>query len=175
MPLCMLGKAAQVFCPYLDDDLYDFLASLPADLFLSHTFHTETIRHAYPYSAGIPFDNEVNPSPSVGISGNGYYRLFGRECLSYALTHGRSRYLRYSYVLPRLLKCALDERYGQTLFSYRCLGSQALYLLHLEHLAENPDVANLLAAREAAQPLQGRHQAFGMGLADEKPSVNNIA
>ncbi len=134
----MLGKAAQVFCPYLDDDLYDFLASLPADLFLSHTFHTETIRQAYPHSARIPFDNEVNPSKDIPQSG--YYRLFGRECLSYALTHGRSRYLRYSYILPRLLKCALDETYGETLFSYRCLGSHALYLLHLERFAENPDV-----------------------------------
>ncbi len=137
LPFRMLGRVAQVFCPYLDDDLYDFLASLPADLFLSHTFHTDTIRQAYPRYAQVPFDNEVSPSEEIT---DGYYRLFGRECLSYALAYGRSRYLRYSYILPRLLKCALDERYGETLFSYRCLGSHALYLLHLERFAENPDV-----------------------------------
>jgi hypothetical protein len=55
------------------------------------------------------------------------------------------------------------------------LGSKALYLLHLERFAENPDVATLLAAREAAQPLRGRYEAFGMVLADKKASVNHIA
>jgi hypothetical protein len=129
---CMLGQVANVLCPYLDYDLYDFLASLPASMFLDHKFHTDTIRQAYPRYADIPFEEEVK-APTVLTQG--YFRRFGRELARYALAQRSSRLVRYSYLLPRLLRCILDENYGRTMFSYRWLGPYAVYLLQLERVA----------------------------------------
>src|SRR5262245_13684502 len=111
-PFRILGEVAQIFCPYLDYDLYDFLASLPASLLLHHTFHRDTIRKAYPDFASITFDNEVRawkevPKPS-------YYSKFGWELTSYAIAQWQSGYVRYLYLLPRLLKCIMDPQYGET-------------------------------------------------------------
>lgn len=44
--------------PYIDDDVYDHLASLPASYFLDKTFHTETIHRMFPQHADIPFDRK---------------------------------------------------------------------------------------------------------------------
>lgn len=44
--------------PYIDDDVYDHLASLPAAHFLGKTFHTETIHRMFPQHADIPFDSK---------------------------------------------------------------------------------------------------------------------
>jgi asparagine synthase (glutamine-hydrolysing) len=127
-PLCISGEVAQVLCPYLDHDLYDFLASLPAELFLDRSFHTDTIRQAYPRYAHVPFDNEVR-TPQVESAG--HYRQFGRELTRYALTHQPSRYVRYSYLLPKSLKCSVNAAYGDTLFSDSYFGPHAVYLLQL--------------------------------------------
>ena len=127
-PLCLFGEVTQVFCPYLDHDLYDFLASLPAGMFLDHAFHTETIRRAYPRYAHVPFDNEVRTQE---VEARGHYRRFCWELARYALTVGQPRYVRYSYLLPRLLKCAVNAEYGHTLFSCSYFGPHALYLLQL--------------------------------------------
>ena len=128
-PFSILGEEVKVLCPYLDHDVYDHLMSLPGHMFLGRSFHTDTIRHTYPAYAHIPFDNEVKaPTPKA----DGYYRRFGREMTWYSLTHGSSRLVRFSYLLPRLLKAALSAEYGETLFSYRHFGPHALYLLQLE-------------------------------------------
>ena len=42
-PYGMLSGTYTVFAPYLDHDLFDFLASLPTSLIIDHTFHTEAI------------------------------------------------------------------------------------------------------------------------------------
>jgi asparagine synthetase B (glutamine-hydrolysing) len=42
--------------PYIDEDVYDHLAALPAAYFLDKTFHTETIHRLFPQYADIPFD-----------------------------------------------------------------------------------------------------------------------
>jgi hypothetical protein len=50
-----------VFCPYLDHEVFDFLISLPASVFMPPSFHAEAIQRAFPDHASIPFE-----SPSVG-------------------------------------------------------------------------------------------------------------
>lgn len=54
-PTCLFGRAATVYCPYLDPDVYDFLAGLPASLLLDHSFHTRAIARAYPDYADVPY------------------------------------------------------------------------------------------------------------------------
>ena len=44
--------------PYLDPDVYDHLAALPASFFASKTFHTETIHRFFPQHSDIPFDGK---------------------------------------------------------------------------------------------------------------------
>jgi len=53
----ILNGGTEVLSPYLDHDLFDFLASLPASLMLDRQFHSETIRRAYPEYADIPFED----------------------------------------------------------------------------------------------------------------------
>jgi hypothetical protein len=48
----ILGR---VRMPYLDEDVYDHLAALPASHFLDKTFHTETIHRMFPQHSDIPF------------------------------------------------------------------------------------------------------------------------
>jgi asparagine synthase (glutamine-hydrolysing) len=130
----MLGEVANVLCPYLDHDLYNFLSSLPASMFLDHKFHSETIRRAFPDCADIPFADAVK---APRILTRGYFRQFSRELASYMLGHRPSRVVRSSYLLPRLLRCMLDENYGKSMFSHGWLGPHTVYLLQLERLVDD--------------------------------------
>lgn len=59
-------RQQRTIVPYLDRDLWTFLASLPAQLFLEHSFHEDAVKKAYPAFASIPFSNEkVKTTPSV--------------------------------------------------------------------------------------------------------------
>jgi asparagine synthase (glutamine-hydrolysing) len=56
----------RTLAPYLDKDLWTFLASLPAHLFIEHRFHEDVIRKAYPAFASIPFSKEkIKTSASI--------------------------------------------------------------------------------------------------------------
>ena len=52
-PWSVLTNACQVFAPFLDVELYEFLTALPASYFLDHQFHTETIEEFYPEFGAI--------------------------------------------------------------------------------------------------------------------------
>jgi asparagine synthetase B (glutamine-hydrolysing) len=58
-PYAMGPSSATVYAPYLDHDLYDCLAALPAAALLDRSFHTETIRRAFPEHAGIAFERDT--------------------------------------------------------------------------------------------------------------------
>jgi hypothetical protein len=51
-----------MFAPYLDADLFRFLASLPASMNVDHQFHTDTIARAYPEFNDVPY-GQKNPTP----------------------------------------------------------------------------------------------------------------
>ena len=44
--------------PFLDRDLVQYLLSLPAALLMEKDFHNETLRHAYPEWAAMPFEEK---------------------------------------------------------------------------------------------------------------------
>lgn len=55
-PFALLAEGGRhVHAPFLDDDLFAFLASLPARLTLKTGLHTEAIRRAFPAFADIPY------------------------------------------------------------------------------------------------------------------------
>ena len=54
-PFAVFSGVKTCFCPYLDHRLFDFLASLPPEVLLDRTFHSDTIRAAHPRLAAIPY------------------------------------------------------------------------------------------------------------------------
>jgi asparagine synthase (glutamine-hydrolysing) len=121
----LLGEAAVSLTPYLDRELYDFLASLPAHFFLTHQFHTQTILRAYPRYAHILYESrECLAAPDIK-----YFRRFAVETLRYVL-QGRGGYLLHrSSVALRVLRCLVDRNYSQAITHF---GPLAVYLHQLE-------------------------------------------
>lgn len=60
-PFSLLAGVAAVRAPFLDDDLYDFLASLPAELLVSRNFHSDTIGRSYPRFAHLRYEDSAAP------------------------------------------------------------------------------------------------------------------
>jgi asparagine synthetase B (glutamine-hydrolysing) len=109
IPFAMLSPVVAVQCPYLDADFYDFMASLPAEMLLDHTFHADCIARVFPRAARIPYAPWQNASAAAAA---GRYRRLARE-LSWHCAGGlRPRALRISFTAPRLLRCLADRRYA---------------------------------------------------------------
>jgi asparagine synthase (glutamine-hydrolysing) len=130
-PTCLLGSAAKVWCPYLDADLFDFLITLPSTVLLDeeyHRFHTDVIHRAYPKYVKVPFaykkaQRRRAPPPR---------RLLG-QLARLVLAGPRPVLLRRSYMLPRLVKGAMDPAYTPALPD---LARLCLYLLQVGHYSQ---------------------------------------
>lgn len=55
----------KVYVPFLDHELFDFLASLPAEYFLDHTFHDQTIARSYPQWSHFRYSAKAQPALSL--------------------------------------------------------------------------------------------------------------
>jgi hypothetical protein len=53
-----LMRGITVYAPYLDRDLFDFLAALPAELLMDRALHTDAIARAWPQHAEIPYERK---------------------------------------------------------------------------------------------------------------------
>ncbi|MBO0726367.1 MAG: hypothetical protein J2P52_12255 [Blastocatellia bacterium] len=126
-PYALLGSTHDVYSPYLDNDLFDFLASLPARMFLGRAFHTETIHRAFPNFSHIPW----------AIPGQGnrprhrYYMNFARGALRYLLRNKANSWVRRSYLVPRLTRCLLDPGYSPQV---DWIGAVTVFLAQLERV-----------------------------------------
>ncbi len=128
-PYGMLQEASEVFSPYLDHEVFDLLASLPARMLLDHSFHTEAIQRAYPAYASQPYSQRKN----AGAAYRKHYRSFASAVARYLFETGPHRLLRSSYFYPRLLRCQIDPGY---LPSAVWVGSLALLLAQLETIVQ---------------------------------------
>ncbi len=123
-PFSIFGSF-RVFAPFLDHDVVDFLAGLPAELFLDHTFHDEAIARAYPEWAHIPF--ALKQEPRFRITDLALaWRLWAW------LRRRRQTALNLPYLLPRLLRAGVDPRYNRQ--SIRLLTTMIVYWRQLEDL-----------------------------------------
>jgi asparagine synthase (glutamine-hydrolysing) len=93
-PYGLLGFLPQVFAPFLDADVYDFLASLPIQLVVDRRFQEDALRVGYPKFADIPFE-----SPDERREDSRFARRLAGELLRYA--RRPSRMFRRRYVVPR--------------------------------------------------------------------------
>ena len=119
-----------VFAPYLDHELFDFLASLPTQLIMDHNFHTETIHLAYPAWNQIRFEDKQVPEPDFHKQYAEFARRIGEEVGFWP----RSDWLRTPMLSLRLLRSRLSETFaGSSDWYFR----PALWLLQLESLVRS--------------------------------------
>ena len=126
-PFALLQGCRLVHAPYLDREVFDFLSSLPVSLSLDHTFHSDAIARGYPHLADIPYA----PKGSFTHADRWTVRRFGLDAAAYVAFGGPSSLVRRSYVLPRLVRAALDGDYGKLDWFGPIL---PIYLLQLERL-----------------------------------------
>ncbi len=129
VPYSILREIPVVYSPFLDHDLYDFLASLPGEMAIGTDFHGAAIRLAYPKFADLPFERtKVSRGPHHSL-----FRRFALETLRFMLGK-RSNHIKQHYVLPRLMRCLIDEKYS---FSVNWIAPMTVYLLQLEGLTNS--------------------------------------
>lgn len=113
-----------VYSPYIDHEVFDFMTSQPASMYLDYQLHTDAITRAYPQFAHLPYEkadfSRLVPS---------HFRQFAFEVSRYHLTR-RSRSLRDGFMWSRLLASLAFGRAGIV-----WLSSLTIYFAQLDHLA----------------------------------------
>lgn len=89
-----------VHAPYLDRDLFDLLAALPASLLMDRQLHTDAIVRAYPSVAGIPYE-----APRVA-NARGPQRRLAASLIGAVLSS--PGVFRRGTLLPRLVATTVD-------------------------------------------------------------------
>ncbi len=107
-PWLLLADHCQVLAPYLDHELHDFLAGLPATHFMDHSFHTEAIQQRYPKLAKLPYETKAAPATKPAYLD---VARFVRQTARYCMSPGNSL-VRRRFLLPRLLRGLIDPMFG---------------------------------------------------------------
>ena len=121
----LIQDVPRVLSPYLDHELFDLLAGLPASMLLDHQFHAQAIARGYPEAASIPYARK----PSYVPGGSRAMTALGRQMLASTLRRSPSRMVSEGYLLPRLARCLVDREYA---VSAHWFEREALYLWALE-------------------------------------------
>ncbi len=88
----------RVLTPYLDPDVFELLAGLPAEMFFDHGFHREAMHRAFPRYADIEFARSSHRGSSAARD---HFRRYGRAVLRRLDTHP-SRLLAMRFAKPRI-------------------------------------------------------------------------
>ena len=129
-PYGMLSGPFTVYAPYLDHDLYDFLAALPADIIMDHAFHTDVIKTAYPGWSHLPFEDKALP----GHDFSAQHAEFARSFSQFAGLLPRSSWIRQPSFSARLLASRVSKSFARTSNWYL---RPALWVFQLEGLARS--------------------------------------
>jgi hypothetical protein len=125
--LGMMPSRTTIYCPYLDRDLFDYLASLPVSLTITKSFHQKTIAEAYPEFADIPYENPVAKIANLGEKN----RRIAWALLKRTLQSIRSEMVNITVLLRNGIRGAVTGR-SEYLW---CDPARTLYLLQLEKLS----------------------------------------
>lgn len=131
MPFRILNRSVEIRAPFLDYKLYDFLASLPASLQLGNSFHTETIRRAYPEYKHIAYASD---SPTA--TG---YRKHALNVLKF-LTFSRSKLVNRSWLFFVVLSAIVNNDFS---FVRKLNIRRIIWLIQLEQLIERKNWMDL--------------------------------
>ncbi len=91
--------------PYLDHEVFDFLASLPAGMLLDRKFHTDTIQRRYPEFRDVPFAGDLGAPLKQEPW---HQRRFLAEAGLYLAASGGGGLLRRGRTAGRLLALAMS-------------------------------------------------------------------
>lgn len=75
-PYGVMATIPQVFAPFLDSDLYDFLTAIPADFAWNKEFHTETIAASFPNWQDVGYSSWPG-RPSINQTAKAFFGLMG--------------------------------------------------------------------------------------------------
>ena len=98
-----LMRDVTAFAPYLDRDLYDVLAALPASLLMDRTLHTEAIAAAWPQYADVPYERK-----GLKVWDRGAARRLARDLAHIVIGDRVREWVRPSALLPGLGATLLD-------------------------------------------------------------------
>lgn len=130
-PFAIGVHAADVYAPFVDHALYDFLASLPMQLLEDHSFHTAAIARAYPEFNNVPYSRRI----SSQRYGRAALVRLTRNLANFAWRRRGTDILSRAFLTPRLLRCMVDPSYARTA---AWMAPLAIYLLQIESLERNP-------------------------------------
>lgn len=132
IPFSILSDIPTVYCPYLDHDLYDFLASLDASFFLDQDFHDETIKKAYPKYTYLPFENKALKA-TFSTEDHIFYKESIKNFLGYLMQRRfkSSKIIRSGYIYPKILYDLCKKSCGNPWYL-----RSALYSMELEKYCE---------------------------------------
>lgn len=126
-PFRLLGESVNVITPYLETDLFDFLASLPAHLLINHDFHTATISFAYPELADIPYEDKSSSQRFDTVN----FRKYSSDIVKYSLSPRKRSLINRSFFLLRHFQSLIKSNYSREVVDF---GELAVQLLQLERL-----------------------------------------
>jgi hypothetical protein len=119
-PYAILSGIPFVFSPFVDEQLFDFMTSLPASHFIGRSFHTEAINRAFPDCVHLPYAPRGSGRQIVGSLRRSTVDLVG------AVLRRRVFLLRRDRVVTRLGAALAGVSPGEWWFR------QASYLIQLE-------------------------------------------
>ena len=125
-----LRNIGRVYAPFLDHDLYDHLASLPAAMLLDRKLHDDAIRQAYPYSDAIPYASRNGQTPVA----DAVLAELAETALRCLLRAERRSWIKSSYYGLRLVRSRLQKSHRSDAL---WLASRCLYMLQLEDISAN--------------------------------------
>jgi asparagine synthase (glutamine-hydrolysing) len=143
-PYRILARSVGILSPYLDHDLYDFLASFPATWVGDHALHTDTILRAYPRYSDLRFERPRIPPRWVPAHSRRLARELAVAVLRSLARRPATRPLRHSFLLTRSIRAALDGRGDRLEWIAPVV---VLYLLQLADEMEHPQLETPLADR----------------------------
>jgi hypothetical protein len=123
----ILGAETPIVMPFLNNDVFDFLSALPAEMFLNHAFHTEMIKRTYPKFAHLAFEDKS----AARVNNTRHFIMFSRQLLKFALSKRKTKLLKKSFYVSRCLRGTVDPFYGSRIPEF---GERSVVLLQLERL-----------------------------------------
>lgn len=113
-PWCILNDSCHVLAPYLCEEVYDFLAGLPASYFLDRNFHMDAINAYYPEYTHLPYETKTLP-----LRRNNRLNIarFSFEATRYFFfSNSSENYINnVSFLLPRFMMGLVNVDYGTIL------------------------------------------------------------
>jgi asparagine synthase (glutamine-hydrolysing) len=127
-PFSILAGVETCFCPYLDHELYDFLTSLPPEITIDRSFHTDTIALAHPSAQKVPYAVPGRRRVDASLA------AFGAGVVGYGLRTPRRRGGMLALLRAQLAGLVPQEDRRS---SFSIDPDRLLYLLQLEDLRES--------------------------------------